>query len=127
MVPAPTPARAATSGSAVIDYRLRALGLPIRWRTVIEAWRPGERFVDAQHRGPYRAWWHEHRFVADGDATIMTDTVYFAAPLGPLGRLMNRLVIGDQLRAIFGHRAAVIRHRFGIAPPTSAPARAIEA
>jgi hypothetical protein len=107
-----TPRPIAMGEGAVIDYRLRALGAPIRWRTVIERWTPGERFVDAQARGPYRAWWHEHSFAADGDATIMTDTVYYAAPLGPLGRLVNRLLIGDQLREIFGYRAAVIRQRF---------------
>ncbi len=111
VITSPTPI--AMADGAVIDYRLRALGAPIRWRTVIERWAPGDRFVDAQERGPYRAWWHEHRFVADGDATIMTDTVYYAAPLGLLGRAMNRLVIADQLRTIFGHRASVIRHRFG--------------
>ena len=116
-----TPTPIAMADGATIDYRLRALGLPIRWRTVIEAWRPGDRFVDAQHRGPYRAWWHQHQFVADGSGTIMTDTVYYAAPFGLLGRLMNRLVIRGQLRAIFGHRASVIRHRFGAAVATPAP------
>ncbi len=113
-----TPTPIAMADGATIDYRLRALGLPIRWRTVIEVWRPGDRFVDTQHRGPYRAWWHQHRFVADGTGTIMTDTVYYAAPLGLLGRLMNRLVIADQLRGVFGHRASVIRHRFGAAVAT---------
>ena len=124
-----TPTPIAMADGAVIDYRLRALGLPIRWRTIIEQWRAGDGFVDAQHRGPYRAWWHEHRFVADGDATVMTDTVWYAAPAGPLGRLMNRLAIAGQLRGIFGYRGSVIRHRFGasaaaaVLAPASASAR----
>ena len=104
---------------AVIDYRLAILGVPARWRTVIERWRAPRAgaadadFVDAQHRGPYRAWWHEHRFHRDGERTIMEDVVYYAPPLGALGALANTLVVRGQLRRIFGYRAAMIRQRFG--------------
>lgn len=107
--------------NTLIDYRLQILGIPARWRTVIEAWRSprGEgthadaMFVDAQLRGPYRAWWHEHRFRQEGDRTVMEDVVYYAPPLGPLGTMANRLVVEGQLRRIFGYRAAMIRQRFG--------------
>jgi uncharacterized protein (TIGR01777 family) len=105
----------------VIDYRLHILGVPARWRTVIERWsspRPAATeasFVDAQHRGPYRAWWHEHRFHARGGHTVMEDVVYYAPPLGLLGALANRLMVAGQLRRIFGYRAAMIRQRFGAA------------
>ena len=70
-------------------------------------------FVDAQHLGPYRAWWHEHRFRREGDRTVMEDVVYYAPPFGRLGAIVNRLVVAGQLRRIFGYRAAMIRHRFG--------------
>lgn len=100
-----------------IDYRLKILGVPARWKTVIERWitpRHGEAmFVDAQHRGPYRAWWHEHRFRARGNRTVMEDVVYYAPPFGVLGALANRLVVAAQLRRIFGFRTAAIRQRFG--------------
>jgi len=39
---------------ALIEYRLRLHGIPVRWRTRIEEWEPGRRFVDAQLSGPYR-------------------------------------------------------------------------
>ncbi len=114
-----TPWPVVTAPGVTIDYRLRILGIPARWRTVIERWRTpeaGDReavFVDAQHRGPYRAWWHEHHFYARGDRTLMEDVVYYAPPLGPLGALANRWVVAGQLRKIFGYRAAMIRERFG--------------
>ncbi len=111
-----TPRPIAMAAGAVIDYRLRVMGMPIAWRTVIEAWQPSApapHFVDAQHRGPYRAWWHEHHFAADGDRTVMEDRVYYAAPMGPLGRIANAMIIRGQLRRIFGFRAAAIRLRFG--------------
>ncbi len=98
---------------ALIRYRLRVGGLPLRWTTRIERWRPNDGFVDSQLRGPYRCWWHEHTFEADGNGTLMRDRVWYAPPLGVLGRLAHRLFIADQLRRIFGYRATVMRLRFG--------------
>jgi ligand-binding SRPBCC domain-containing protein len=37
----------------LIEYRLRLHGVPVRWRTRIEAWEPPKRFVDVQVKGPY--------------------------------------------------------------------------
>lgn len=95
-----------------IDYRVRALGLPLRWRTVIDVWEPGRRFVDSQVRGPYSCWWHEHRFVAAGDSCEMFDTVYYTPPFSVLGDIAQRVVIARELRRIFTFRAAVIRSRY---------------
>ncbi len=108
----------------VIDYRIKLGWVPLRWRTRIESWRPAAGFVDSQERGPYRAWWHEHHFHADGDRTIMEDRVYYAPPFGILGRIVHALVIRATLRQIFGHRAAAILLRFGPAGPSAATAAA---
>ena len=97
----------------IIDYRVRVGGLPIKWRTRIVTWRPGERFVDLQEKGPYRAWWHEHVFRDLGSTTQMDDRVCYAPPFGPLGRIANRLFIAPMLRHVFRYRADVIRLRFG--------------
>jgi hypothetical protein len=109
-----TPRPIAMAEGTTIDYALRLGGLPMRWRTVIERWQPGALFVDAQHRGPYRAWWHEHHFTADGDTTVMVDRVFYAPPLGPLGALAQRLLVRPMLARIFGYRQHAVRLRFGI-------------
>jgi hypothetical protein len=98
---------------ATIDYRLRVGPVPIRWRTLIASFEPGRRFVDLQAAGPYRAWWHEHSFRAEGRRTVMEDRVYYTPPLGMLGRLANRFFIVPALRRIFQYRGDVIRLRFG--------------
>ncbi len=99
---------------ALISYRLRVGGLPLKWKTRIDVWEPGRRFVDAQIAGPYACWWHEHRFEALGACrTIMHDRVLYAPPLGILGRLANDLFIKEALRGIFAFRADAIRLRFG--------------
>ena len=90
---------------ALIEYRLRLHGVPVRWLTRIEEWEPGRRFVDAQLRGPYRLWHHTHAFEPDGDGgTLMRDTVRYALPLGPLGELAHRLFVRARPRAIFDFR-----------------------
>ncbi len=99
---------------AQIDYRVRVGPLPVRWRTRITAWEPGRRFVDLQEVGPYRFWWHEHSFHVEGTRTVMEDRVYYAPPLGILGRVAHRLFIGPTLRKIFQYRGDVIRLRFGV-------------
>jgi ligand-binding SRPBCC domain-containing protein len=98
---------------ATIDYRIRVLVVPLRWRTVIDVWEPGRRFVDAQVRGPYACWWHEHAFDEEEGRTIMDDLVLYAPPLGPLGRLAQHVIVARQLRHIFSYRARTITRLYG--------------
>jgi uncharacterized protein (TIGR01777 family) len=106
---------------ALIDYRLRVGPIPVRWRTRIARWEPGHSFVDIQEKGPYRVWWHEHTFRADGNRTIMEDRVLYAAPLGILGRLANGLFVAPTLRKVFQFRGDVIRLRFGVVQDADVP------
>lgn len=103
---------------SLIRYRLRLRGVPVRWLTRIEEWRPGERFTDLQLRGPYRYWHHLHTFEPDGSGgTLMTDTVRYAMPAGPLGELAHRLFVERDLDRIFAYRAEAIRWILGGEPP----------
>ena len=104
-----TPGLIAMEPGALIEYRLRLHGLPIRWLTRIEAWEPGRRFVDAQVKGPYRLWHHTHQFEPDGEgATVVRDTVRYALPLGPAGELARRAFVARDLDRIFDHRLASV-------------------
>jgi ligand-binding SRPBCC domain-containing protein len=93
----------------LIDYRLRLHGVPVRWRTRIEAWDPPHRFVDAQLSGPYSLWHHTHTFRADGPrATILGDRVRYAIPFGPLGELARALLVARDLEQIFDYRQEAV-------------------
>ena len=86
---------------ALIDYRLRVRGIPLRWRSEITVWEPPHRFVDEQRRGPYRMWVHEHRFEEVDGGTRVTDHVTYAV-LG--GSVVRRLFVLPDLERIFDHR-----------------------
>ncbi|HEY3357127.1 MAG TPA: TIGR01777 family oxidoreductase [Polyangia bacterium] len=118
----PRPVRLAEGGG--VEYTVRLGPLRVGWRTVIERFEPPLRFVDSQAQGPYRTWWHEHRFRAtSGGRTVMEDRVYYSVPLGLLGRVVNWLFVAPALRRIFAYRAAAIRLRYGgAAPRAAAPA-----
>lgn len=94
----------------LIDYRLRVRGFPIRWQSEITCWEPPRRFVDEQRRGPYRLWVHEHQFTEVDGGTRVEDKVEYAVPLGVL---VQKLLVGPDLRKIFEYRKAILRDLFG--------------
>lgn len=94
---------------ALIDYRLKLHGVPVRWRTRIDVWEPPARFVDVQVRGPYSLWEHTHTFEPDGErAVVIGDRVRYALPLGPLGRLAHAALVKRDLARIFDYRERAV-------------------
>ena len=92
----------------LIDYRIRVMGVPLRWKTVISRWDPPHEFVDEQLRGPYAEWIHRHRFTETASGgTLMEDEVRFRLPFGPLGAI-GAPFVRWQLRRIFGYRRTAI-------------------
>ncbi len=108
-----TPGPIPMAPGALIEYRLSLYGVGFRWRTRIDLWEPGERFVDVQLSGPYRLWRHTHTFEDAPDGTRVSDRVEYALPLGPLGDLAHALFVRRALGRIFDHRRARIAARFG--------------
>ncbi|MGZ5411029.1 MAG: SRPBCC family protein [Solirubrobacterales bacterium] len=105
-----TPGEVEMRAGTLIDYRLKLHGIPVRWRTRIEAWDPPHRFVDAQIRGPYSLWEHTHTFKPDGPgAVVIADSVRYALPLGPLGALAHAAFVGRDLERIFDYRREAVR------------------
>jgi ligand-binding SRPBCC domain-containing protein len=103
-----TPRPVEMAPGTMIEYRLRLHRVPIRWLTRIERWKPGERFVDVQVKGPYRFWHHTHTFHAHPDGTCVRDRVCYALPFGPLGDLAHALFVRRDLERIFDFRHASV-------------------
>jgi ligand-binding SRPBCC domain-containing protein len=97
----------------IITYKVSPLmGIPLNWMTEITHVEQHLRFVDEQRIGPYKLWHHEHSFETVEGGTIMTDTVYYALPLGILGRIAHGLFIKKQLKDIFDYRHKRIEEVF---------------
>jgi ligand-binding SRPBCC domain-containing protein len=110
-----TPVPIVMRAGALIDYRIRIHGLPIRWQTEILEWEPEVRFVDTQRRGPYALWHHTHTFVEEAGGTMCLDEVQYW-PRG--GALMNRLFVRRDVVRIFEFRSKRLQELFPLRTST---------
>lgn len=106
----------------LIDYRLRLRGIPLRWRSRIEAWQPPRGFVDRQVRGPYALWHHTHEFEAHADGTLVRDRVRYRLPLGAAGAAIASALVRRDLETIFTFRRDATRALLAAAATPPSPA-----
>ena len=93
----------------IIEYRVEFIrGLRSLWLTEIRHVREQQLFVDEQRIGPYRFWFHQHKFEAVPGGTRMLDHVTYDIGFGPLGDVINKIWIGRRLIEIFNFRAQKI-------------------
>lgn len=100
-----------------IRYKIRWLGLSMKWESLIAEYEKNESFADKMLRGPYKSWYHVHRFREVPDGVEMTDRVEYEMPFGPLGRLAHSIAVRRQLKAIFAYRERRIREIFSDGNP----------
>lgn len=97
----------------IISYKIAAVfGIPMTWVTEIKHVTPFRGFVDEQRLGPFRFWFHEHRFKEVAGGIEMQDLVSYVMPLGWLGDMVHRLFIKRRLEAIFHFRRRFIEARW---------------
>ena len=100
-----TPVPIEMKEGALIDYTVRILGFPIRWRTLITKYEPPNLFIDQQLKGPYSLWHHTHAFEKiSSDETLIKDIVVYTIPFGFIGRIAHFLYIKRDLDKIFNYR-----------------------
>ena len=120
-----TPQPVVMEKGRVIDYTLRLMGLPVRWRTLITPYEPPWCFVDEQISGPYSFWHHTHRFEPQGDGTLLHDEVHYALPatlIGPAREIVHTLYVRPTLERIFDYRREAYTRLFGGIQPDGAQA-----
>lgn len=118
-----TPGPVRMEKGRVIDYTIRVLGLPTRWKTLISTYDPPWCFVDEQISGPYSFWHHTHRFEQRHGGTLLYDEVRYALPLvlmGPAGELVHTVYLRPTLERIFDYRRQVFASLFEPVHPNTA-------
>jgi ligand-binding SRPBCC domain-containing protein len=88
----------------IIDYQISLYGVPVPWRTRIDVWEPGVRFVDRQVAGPYRWWRHEHLFETCADGTRVIDAVEYV----PRASALSSWLVRRDVDRIFTYRQEVL-------------------
>ena len=110
-----TPATSQIKQGALLDYRLRLHGIPIRWQSEIAVWEPPHRFVDRQTKGPYSLWLHEHTFEDRENGTLVGDNVEYAVPGGII---VQKFLVAPDIERIFNYRHKVLTELFNPAKLT---------
>lgn len=94
-----------------VTWRARHFGISFTMTAKITSFDRPHRFVDEQQRGPFKNWWHEHTFIGSGDgSTLMTDTVRYLAPLGPLGAIAEQIVLDTYMPRLLRQRNVWIKN-----------------
>lgn len=99
-----TPLPIVMKAGAIIDYRLKLMGVPFKWRTEIEVFEPMSHFVDRQLRGPYKLWHHTHTFRETDEGVEMNDRVEYQMPFSLVGSVTHAIWVKRQLNSIFDYR-----------------------
>ena len=99
-----------------VTWQGRHFGFMLQHETLISAYDRPRHFQDIMLKGMFRSFEHDHYFEPSGDGTLMSDTLRFAAPLGPLGLIAETLVLRSYLTRFLRERNQVIR-RVAEGPP----------
>jgi ligand-binding SRPBCC domain-containing protein len=92
-----------------VTWRGRHFGIMLTHQSVISAYDRPYFFEDRMIHGVFAYFEHRHYFTANADHTTMRDELTFAAPLGWLGRAVDRLVLRPYLRKFLLERNSCIR------------------
>ncbi|WP_306292810.1 SRPBCC family protein [Arthrobacter sp. 49Tsu3.1M3] len=87
-----------------MTWRAWHFGIPIRMTSRITQMEAPDYFVDEQVKGPFRRFRHVHEFSEDAAGTTTVDRIEFAAPFGPIGRLVEKLVLARYLQRLIETR-----------------------
>jgi ligand-binding SRPBCC domain-containing protein len=92
-----------------VTWSARHFGVRQRLTSRITAFDRPHRFRDSMVRGVFARIDHDHLFEPRPGGTRMIDDFDYAAPLGPLGRVAERLFLSRYLRALLVERALAIK------------------
>ncbi len=98
----------------MISYRIKAVsGIPMAWLSEVSHCDEPRRFVYEQRIGPFKFWSHEVCLTEQQNGIVLEDIMFYAMPLGWLGRLINSVLIAEKLERIFDIRRDYLKSKWG--------------
>lgn len=92
-----------------VTWRARHLGVRQRLTVRISGYERPRWFRDELVRGAFATMVHDHHFAAVEGGTEMRDVFRFSAPGGPLGPLVERLLLERYMTGLLADRNAAIK------------------
>lgn len=93
-----------------VTWRARHLGVRQHLTTRISAYDRPRHFQDRQERGAFAWFVHDHHFEPTPDGgTHVRETFRFAAPLGPLGWIAERVLLRRYMTRFLEDRNAILK------------------
>ena len=100
-----------------VTWEATHFGVRQRLTSRITEFDPPNRFVDEMVRGAFARFRHEHQFLSLPDGTEMVDIFDYTSPLGPLGRVADRLFLKRYMTRLLRERNAYLK-RAAQSPPS---------
>jgi ligand-binding SRPBCC domain-containing protein len=100
-----------------VTWEATHFGVRQRLTSRITEFNPPNRFVDEMVRGAFARFRHEHQFLSLPDGTEMVDIFDYTSPLGPLGRVADRLFLKRYMTRLLRERNAYLK-RAAESPPS---------
>lgn len=92
-----------------VTWRARHFGVTQHLTSRITAFDRPNHFRDSMVRGAFARFDHDHIFEPHKRGTLMIDLFDYDAPLGPLGRFAERLVLDAYMTRLLASRGQVLR------------------
>ena len=93
-----------------VTFEGRHFGIRQQLTSRITAYDRPRFFQDTMVKGAFAFFQHNHRFERANGHTLMVDEVSFKSPLGPIGALVDLLVLRGYLRRLVTARARSIKN-----------------
>lgn len=92
-----------------VTFEAKHFGVRQRLTSEIVRFERPSIFVDQMTKGAFKRMAHEHRFEAEGTSTRMVDVLDFESPLGPLGWLVDTLVLKRYMARFLADRGQALK------------------
>jgi len=83
-----------------VTWKAKHFGITWKMTSRITELERPTKFTDEQDHGPFKTFRHVHLFTETPEGTQMVDQVSFQAPFGPIGTLVEKLMLNRYLRKL---------------------------
>ncbi|GAA4488053.1 SRPBCC family protein [Microbacterium panaciterrae] len=92
----------------IVTWDARHFGIRFRMTSLVFDVDAPHAFSDRQIRGPFAEFRHRHTFEPAPGGTLMRDEIVFRSPFGPLGRLVDAVIMRRHLIRLIDERNDVL-------------------